>query len=272
MKVGAGLIAALVLVSAPLSAQRDEPHEAVWQVGGLERAFCVLFLVDSQLGTKNLPAGLKLVSAGAAEDLHPALKREVDAQPELAAWIPSHLCFYSADSVRTTEYVLRDKGGRRPQLIGLWTVSAAETASGAKRDVALLMVTTNSRLVRSGHLAGQSLHEVTAKFGKVVNASGEALSDNRFQVKIGKTLVTWDGRRANDSSKVTGAISVAWSSRSDSPKGQGELTLSPVWAYPMVGALKIEGKDDLGKALKASPVRFVGPMYRGGDGEIRLRQ
>jgi hypothetical protein len=38
----------------------------------------------------------------------------------------------------------------------------------------------------------------------------------------------------------------------------------------MVGSLKVEGKDDLAKLLKASPIRFVGPVYQGGTGSLHF--
>jgi hypothetical protein len=272
-KVGVGLAAALALLAAPLSAQQDEAQEVVWRIGGLRNGFCVLFLVDPQLAAKNLPAGLRVVTAGEAADLHPALKSEIEAQPELGTWSPSHLCFYSVDTIQTDEYVLADKHGRKSQLLALWTVSAAEAGSGKKRDIALLMLTNSSRLVRSGRLAGQTLHEVKATLGLVpeVDENGEPSKDNRFQVKVGKTLVTWDGRHASDSAAASGSVAIAWAARANAPsKGRGSLTLAPVWASPMVGALKVEGKDDLATALQGSPLRFVGPLYRGGSGEIRL--
>ena len=52
----------------------------------------------------------------------------------------------------------------------------------------------------------------------------------------------------------------------------GRVTLRPVYARSMVGALKVDGKDAFGKALKSSPTRFAGPAYQGGDGIIRLKQ
>jgi hypothetical protein len=46
--------------------------------------------------------------------------------------------------------------------------------------------------------------------------------------------------------------------------------LSAEVARSMVGALKVEGKDDFAQALKASPTRFAGPAYQGGSGVVRL--
>ena len=38
----------------------------------------------------------------------------------------------------------------------------------------------------------------------------------------------------------------------------------------MVGALVIGGKDKLAKLLRKSPIRYAGPMYQGGTGELTL--
>ncbi len=34
----------------------------------------------------------------------------------------------------------------------------------------------------------------------------------------------------------------------------------------MAGSLRVEGKDDFAKAIKASPIRFVGPAMLGAEG------
>jgi hypothetical protein len=264
-----------VLVAAPLLAQDRAKGEQVWRIGGLSNGFCVLLLVDPQVASRSLPDGLQLVPAGEANDLHPALKSELQSQPALGAWSPSHLCFYSMDTVQTDDDILADKKGRKSQLFALWTVSAAETASGKRRDVALLLLTNNDRLIRSGRIAGQVIHEVKAKLGKVpeVDESGVPSSDDRFEVKVGKTLVTWDGHQPADSARASGSVEIDWASKpSGAGKGIGSLTLTPQWASPMVGSLKVVGKDDLAKALQGSPVRFVGPLYRGGGGEVRLER
>jgi hypothetical protein len=271
--MGAGLAAALVVLAAPLVAQDRAKGDQVWRMSGLRNGFCVLLLVDPQTASKSVPDGLKLVSAGEATDLHPALESEVRGQPALGGWSPSHLCFYLVDTVQTDEYTLADKKGRNTQLFALWTIGAAETESGKKRDAALLLLSNNDRLIRSGKLAGHYIRSVKAKIGKVseVDENGVSSGDDRFQVKVGKTLVTWDGHQASDSAPAKGSVEILWTANDGGEgKGNGRLTLTPQWASPMVGSLKVEGKDDLAKALKASPVRFVGPMYRGGGGEVRL--
>ena len=36
----------------------------------------------------------------------------------------------------------------------------------------------------------------------------------------------------------------------------------------MVGALVIQGKDRLAKVMRASPIRYLGPIYQGGRAEL----
>lgn len=261
-----------MLLAAPLLGQDRGKGEQVWRIEGLRNGFCILLLVDPQTASRSLPDGLKLVPAGEAGDLHPALRTELAAQPTVGTWIPSRLCLYSVDTVETNDYALRDQKGRKTQLFALWTVSAAETASGKKRDLALLLFSNNERLIRSGKLAGQSIRSATTTQGKVTDVNGVSSGDDRFQIKIGKTLVTWDGHQASDSTEAKDRVEISWASGARLGKGNGSLTLTPKWASPMVGSLKVEGKDDLAKALKTSPARFVGPMYRGGSGEVRLGQ
>lgn len=271
--MSAGLAVALMLLAAPLAAQDDAKGEQVWRVQGLRDGFCVLLLVDPQAVSKNVPDGIKLMPAAKAGDLHTALKSEIQSQPAMGSWSPSQLCFYSVDTLETDGYRLADKKGRKTQLFALWTVSGTETASGKRRDVAMLVVSSSERLIRSRKLASHYIRSAEAKVGKVpvVDENGVPNSDDRFQVKIGKTLVTWDGHDSADSVEAKGALETAWATNAGGEgKEVGSLTLTPRWASPMVGSLKVEGKDDLARALKASPVRFVGPKYRGGGGEIRL--
>ena len=268
-----GLAVALMLLAVPLTAQDQAKGEQVWRVEGLRDGFCVLLLVEPQAVSKKVPEGIKLIPAGEAGDLHPALKSEIQRQPALGSWSPSQLCFYSVDTVETDGYRLADKKGRKTQLFALWTVSGSETASGKRRDVAMLVVSSSERLIRSRKIAGHYIRSAEAKLGKVpvVDENGVPNRDDRFQVKIGKTLVTWDGHDVADSVEARGALETAWVINAGGEgKEIGSLTLAPRWVSPMVGSLRVEGKDDLAKALKGSPVRFVGPKYRGGGGEIRL--
>jgi hypothetical protein len=259
--------------AAPLVAQESDRDPAVWQLEGLRSAFCVQLLLDpasTLLG--DIPKGFRPLPASEVTDLHVSLKSVVEGQPEFASWSPSRLCFHAMDTVRTSEFIVADGSGRRPQLFGTWTVTAADPG-GTPREVTLELFSNNGRLIRSARLAGHSVREARLTVGKVPaeDENGIPSTDDRFQVRIGKMTVTWDGRLAGDSTAVSAPVETTWTG--EATRGgvtTGRLTLRPAYSRAMVGSLKVDGKDDFAKALKGSPTRFAGPAYRGGGGVVAL--
>lgn len=267
--------AALVAVTATLSAQSAEPNDTTWHLGGLRTAFCVQFLMDpASDAMKDLPPGYHPVSASNAPDLHVSLRGVVEGQPEFAAWSPARLCFAAADTVQTNEFTLADRKRLRVQMFGSWTVLAAQPG-GPAGDVALKVFTSSDRLISSARKAGHLVREARVAVGLVPteDENGVPSSDKRFQVKVGKTLITWDGPLARGSAAVREPWRLIWTATGDRRRlVSGEVVLSPIASRPMVGALKVEGKDAFAKALRASPTRFAGPAYQGGEGSIVFRK
>ena len=267
--------AALVAVTATLSAQSAEPNDTTWRLGGLRTAFCVRFLMDpASDALKELPPGYHPVSASDAGDLHVSLRGVVEGQPEFAAWSPARLCFAAADTVQTNEFTLADGKRRRVQVFGSWTVLAA-ASGGPAGDVALKLFASSDRLIGSARKAGHLVREARVVVGLVPaeDENGVPSSDERFQVKVGKTLITWDGPPARARTAVREPWRLSWAATGDRRRVvSGEVVLLPVSSRPMVGALKVEGKDAFAKALRASPTRFAGPAYQGGEGSIVFRR
>jgi hypothetical protein len=269
-----GLAAAALLAgAAPLCAQDGESEPTTWELGGLRSMFCVQLLLDpgSEL-LGDLPKGYHAVPASAATDLHISLRSVIESQTEFAAWSPSRLCFAAVDTIRTKDFSLADRSGRRPQLFAFWTVLAAGP-SGTPQDVALDLFASSHRLGRSVRQAGQELHEARLTIGKVPaeDENGVPSRDDRFQVKLRGTVLTWDGRLAGDSTAVKEPVQSSWAvtgTRGDVVTGA--LVLTPGYSHAMAGSLKVDGKNDFAKALRASPTRFAGPAYRGGDGKVRF--
>jgi hypothetical protein len=268
-------LAQLVRV-APLAAQTAA--EPDWRLEGLRTGFCVELLLDPASDAmkdllKDLPEGYRPVPASEARDLPVSLRAVVEGQPEFASWSPSRLCFHAVDTIRTSDIVLGDRSGRRPQLFAYWTVMAA-AAGGSPHDVVLNFYSSSDRLARSARLKGQIVREARLVVGKPPDdENGMPSTDDRIQVKLGKTLVTWDGRLVGDSIAMREPVAVEWVSAAErGGVANGRMTLAPAYSRPMAGALKVEGKDDMAKALKASPTRFVGPAYRGGGGSVTFRQ
>jgi hypothetical protein len=261
----------VAVAAAPLKAQDNGSDAPTWELEGLRSAFCVQLLVDPASALlHDLPAGWHAVPASAASSLHVSLRSVIEGQTEYAAWSPSRLCFTTVDTIRTKDFSLADKSGRRPQLFGFWTVLAAGP-SGTPQDVALDLFASSDRLIRSARLAGQELHEARLTLGKVPaeDENGVPSSDDRFQVKLRKTIVTWDGRLAGDSASVAEPIENSWSvTGMQGGVVSGSLTLSPLRSQSMAGSLKVEGTNELAQALRASPTRFAGPAFRGGAGKV----
>jgi hypothetical protein len=213
-----------------------------------------------------LHGGARLVPAGQDESLHPALRSVIEGQPEVATWIPSSLCFFYGDALNFGSRRFGGKDPRKRQMIGLWSVAATDPGSGARRDVLLDLFGVGGGLVRAAANAKVKLSEAQSSVTKV-----SGTNDDRYDVKLGKTRLTWIGRAVGDSTRIEQPIQESWLGKGTSGTVWAVgVTLEPEWNRPLVGVLRVEGKDDLAKALKASPIRFVGPRYYGGRGELRF--
>jgi hypothetical protein len=262
-----GLAALAFLAAAtPLPAQETDP---AWYLEGLQTGFCIQLLVNpASEAVPSLPSGFRALPASKAKELHSSLRDVIASQTEFASWAPSRLCFQAVDTIRTSEFLVKGKRGR-PQLFGFWTIRAV-SAAGEAKDVVLALYTSSGRLARAAGKIGPDVREGRLRMGKVPteDEDGVPSSDDRFEVKLGKTLITWDGRLASDTVRLKEPVLSPWAVKA----GEGGMTLSADVARSMVGALKVDGKDDFAQVLKASPTRFAGPAYQGGSGVVRLGQ
>jgi hypothetical protein len=262
---------ALIAIASPLVAQAAGQAATVWELGGRRTGFCVeLLLAPNSPVLRSLPSGVRPIPASQVADLHLALKSVVQGQPEYASWSPSRLCFEILDTVRTPDFTLADRSGKHSKLFGTWTVAATGAPGGAK-EAALDLFANSDRLIRSARLAGQDVQEVRLTVGKVPfeDENGTPSNEDRIQVKLGKTLVTWDGHLAGNSTPVAAPLEATWmGAGARGGAVRGTMTRTPAYSRAMVGSLKVDGKDALAMALKASPTRFVGPAYQGGGGSV----
>lgn len=243
----------------------------MWQIDGLRSGFCVQLLLDPAKLDVSIPGASRPLRADAIKDLSPLLRNVVSSQPEYAAWTPSRICLYYMETVDVGSLRVTERDPTKAPMIGVWTLAAADAAGGARKDVVLRIFTNTGRLERAGQVHGLDLHTVRSTVRDIANEDDATAPPvgTRYQIKLGKTLLTWDGRRVSDSTRADGPLSSEW--RADSRR-RGPLTarlvLSPKWTKPMVGSLRVEGEDDFAVAIKASPIRFVGPAVLGGGGEL----
>lgn len=269
------MLAAIAGVVPPcLQAQEETKEEQLnraWQIEGLRTGFCVQLLIDPQLLEVAIPRDARPLRADAIEDLNPVLRNVISNQPQFAAWTPSSLCLYYMETVDVGSLRVSERDPSKAPMIGVWALAAADAAGGARRDVVLRMFTNTGRLERAGQVNGLDLRKVRSTVRDIDNEDDPSAPPIgiRYQLKLDKSLLTWDGRPVSDSTRANGPQSSEW--RADSRRrGQmtARLTLSPEWTKAMVGSLRVEGEDDFATAIKASPIRFVGPAMYGGGGEL----
>ena len=248
---------------------RDPKDGQVWELQGLRTGYCVRFLLDSRSAPGTPKNQFALIRADQDPQLHPALRSAIASQPEFSSWIPSRLCFYYLDAVQVGDHRVADKSRRNPQMVAVWSLATAALKSGGQRDFVIQLYGAKGGLSRAAEASGVPMEEVRTS----VAVAADTGLDN-YSVQVGKALLVWDGRPARDSTRVTQPVRESWSLVGLRGLGiwQAELELTPQWSQALVGSFRVEGKGDLAKALKASPIRFVGPLYRGGGGALRFRR
>jgi hypothetical protein len=263
---GAAVAACAVPARLPAQATGEQKQSQVWRLQGLRTGYCVRFLIEPKAASRELKSGFRLIPATQDRSLHPALQQTIKGQPEFASWIPSSLCFYYTDAVQVGTRRVAEKNPRNQQMIAVWTVATQEQRSATRRDLALDIFAGRGSLIRAAEAAGVRLREATAA---VIDSADT--SNDVYNVKLERTLLVWRGRPTGDSTRVEQAIEEAWLVPGvRAGVWAVQMVLHPASSRPLVGSLSVEGKGDLSKALKNSPIRFVGPLYRGGTGELRF--
>ena len=250
------------LLGQEATAGRQGP---VWTLQGLQVGQCVRFLMEPAAAAKQLRPGSRLIRADQDQGLHPSLRSIIDQQAEFDSWAPASLCLYYADAIHLGARLFRSKDPRKKQMLGVWLVAATERG-GNRRDVVLELFGAGGQLVHSAEQAKVKVKEARS------SRSQPAQSENQvYEVRVGKTRLIWNGRAAGDSTRVEQPLRELWLAKGASgTMWRIQTTVQPTWTRPLVGALTVEGKDDLAKALKGSPTRFVGPLYFGGGAELRF--
>lgn len=268
MRAIAWRLAAVAGITLPAGLEAQaEP----WKFEGLRHGFCVEFLVDSALVRGLIPGEAMPVKAYQVRDLHPVIASTVKERPEYGAWSPASACFYRFDAVqiggRRQE---EDEGEEQGELIGMVSVAARLPQDGGRgADLPLELVTSNWRVRKDA-----SLHNVDFKTAKTtIDRNERPGSDDRVSVKVGGTTLRWEGHAASDSVSPAPAVERRLLVRSSDRKYR-LLTwrVEPESRRSLVGSLTVEGKDDLAKALRASPVRFVGPEFRRGNALMTVEE
>lgn len=231
--------------------------------------------MDSSTARRELPKGMVPVPASAVPTLHPAVASAVAERPDsFGVWTPAQVCLFWSETVDVDGRRIEEKGGEL-QTVGVWSVLArpADDAAAGPRGQAVALFASNWRAATLARAIQIDVDRAEAASGKVPveDAAGRLVpgADDRFQLRLGKATITWDGRLAGDPASPAAAAPHEWHApglRLTNWTVRGSV--QPETSRPVVGALRVTGKDDLARALQASPIRFVGPWHSGGTAQL----
>jgi hypothetical protein len=266
------LLATSLTVTAALSpAPRRSPSAEAqagraqeWTFANLISGFCLEFLADTADARHLLPDdAVALRASTPGVRMHPALARVVKDQPEYASWTPAEVCVYrfGAANIAGTEIVARQGEG---ETIG-WVAVAGRIAVKQPEGslVATQLFTGGTKAQKASEAGRPDLRKLKLSFGKAPKSNEE-----RVILEFGKTRLMWDGHAATDSMAVAGPVVEHWARAVRGGVVIGRWEQHSVQQRSMVGAVIVEGKDRFAQALRKSPIRYVGPLYQGGNARL----
>ncbi len=265
MNRSAVLVLALVVpLARPLAGQDKEMRLSLTEARG---GYCVSYLIDPAVAEALVPVGTTLAKAGQGEGLSPFLARVIADEPQFAAWVPAGICVgrYSAASIDGRE-VFQAKAGKAFTVVTSWVGATDPLEVSGSTALLLEIASDESRVLRPLSEFGLQPEE------RSVQIEPADAGDTSMEMKLSKTRISWVGHPTGDprvgaTRSMTfgygGARSSVWRITS---------SWAPSSTRLMVGALRIEGKDALAKALKSSPIRAVGPMEEGGTADFLFQR
>lgn len=244
----------LVLAAAKPAAAQDSAVR--WSLSGLQIGICIEFLVSPDSLSGSPFFGMDFRVASTEDALSPALTAAVNADPSLRSWYPSQLCLLQLRSTEAAGRRARDE--REPQGVALWVMGGASDA--ARRG---MIFTTHSSLRRAGRL--ERVVEMAA-FETALDADRET-GALQAEAKFGDTQVFWrapGGALTPVAAPGRLALVVPLA-----PSGAYILSLAVDGATRYGGptSLQVLGTGILARVLGASPIRWVGGVWRDGDGQ-----
>lgn len=267
------LTAVLICAGHPRAINAQENADEVknrLEVGPISGAWCVHFLIEPSEAQSDLTRGYQTSAARQVSGLPTQLRRILADEPQYADWIPAQLCVVFPDVV-TVDKRQHNRGDRgRPLAIVWWGVAAVGEGMepGTGGFSLRLLATTSSGLNRQMELSRIPIDRVTIERGPIQDTE-----DERIRMRLDKVEIVFDGRSSEDSTSIvqpfhqmavlTGNLRHIW---------VVETSLQASSIASLTGALRIQGKGDLAKALNRSPIRLLGTSFSGSGGEVTFRE
>lgn len=268
-RVSASVLSLLFAAGAPTPGGAQAPPrtaDLAWVIEDTRQGWCLQFLIDPDHAKDNLPHAVRPAPVYQAPTAHPAILRLVGDEPRYAEWVPSIACSFFAQAIVVDGRRVGGPKEKNPQGLVWWGVLAtpkAPTQSGT--FYALRLLGANNARVKELS-AGQSIYidQVDMATERIADKP-----DQHFMMKYGKTTVVFDGHAAADTSLKVAPFTQEWWGQGSGPRDwRATVSFRPTSTHGLVGALRVQGRGDLADALRASPIRLVGPLRLGGDGSV----
>lgn len=263
------ILSSLAALGIPGVSAGQTPATLEWKLQNLRARWCVYYLMDSASADKELPRGYQPRSAGSFPSLHPAVARLIQDDPTYRSWVPAQLCTSHYDHATVDGESVGDSttSVENAQVLASWLIGTSVASDGDSTRPTFYIETirsSNWRLLRQGEIWLLRGDRATTEVGKVPEST-----EDLYQVRIGGTVITWEGHLAGDSAWSAPAVNEDWYTQSSrNARIHALVSFTPENAQNVAGTLRIVGKDDLAKSLRNSPVRMVGPMMWGGGASI----
>ena len=254
--------ALLALVPAAATAQAEAPTTR-WLLEDARGSFCIWYLVDPALAPKLAPKGTQFAVAGNGAALPPMVVRVIRDEPQFASWIPAAICVGRFGTVTVDGQVASRAREGRSVLVMTHSIAAIAPMGQAGAGFYLLELSSDDGNVE--RLAEASGLRVERR--EVAIVPSREGGDEALHIQVEKAKLVWSGHPFGEARvETTQSMSFGLAGvRTNSWRLEARFT--PDSVRSVVGQLRIEGKDDLAKALKASPIRAVGPFQQGGRAE-----
>lgn len=257
----------LGLLATPASAQRPGqpiPAALQWTLRGVEFSACVDFLMAPEAASKQLGEGYRAVPASAFTPINPALQREAGSNPAYQQWIPARVCTIESKFMAVGERLAEPDEKLQREVVGYWGIAATRTDSAPQFDrwFAVQLWANDWHVEKYT----ESSYIPVDLFKRALDSVPES-NRHHYELRIGKTILSWDGqlvgRDSTGAPELPPATLIFGGLRGT--RWVAQVTAQAHWQRYLPGVFRVQGKDDLAKALQGSPIRMFGPMAWGGD-------
>lgn len=235
-----------------------------WTFANLVGGYCLEFLADFDDAQQLLPDDAVPLRANAVGmSLHPALATVVAGQPEYATWVPARVCVYrfGAANIGGTEIVAKPGQAETIGWVSIGGRVAANQPDGSM--VTTQFFTGGTKAQKASETGRPELKRLKISVGPAPRSQ-----ETRAILEFGKTRLIWDGHPASDSTALGSPVVQHWARPVRGGAVLARWQLNATQQRSMVGAVIVEGKDRFAQAIRKSPIRYVGPMYQGGNATL----